>query len=235
IIVCHSVTVMIEQLVTVNSSDIADKPRTRKRVELTNAEELYAVRDRSGEALDIETVDGDQLFNHYRHRMTNYDEVLDDIRERHGNITKQEAKKVTAEAAARVLEVYRDEHVKVVKDSQKKGNILKKLMGKAGVGTASALSSWLDGVSDKLKDIASLESSRRQLQVWNDTYRVQKVLVKEILKLDGVPEQTIEKVNVIYGTRSTRKAIERGTDLLELEKEKIAAMVKSSVRYTMLG
>ena len=216
-------------------ADRVDKESIRDRVELTNPEELYAIRDKDGRYIDIESANGRELFNHYRHRMTNYDEVLDDVRDlQDGNLTGRQEKAAAVAASEEILSLYRDEHLKVIKDSQKKGSILKLLMQKAGVGTASALSNFLDSCSDRLKDIAHLESSRRSLQVWNDAYRVQRVLVKEALVRNGASQETIDAVNQIYGTRSVNKAIEKGVDLFELEKAEIAKMVKSAVRYTIL-
>ena len=123
----------------------------RDQVKLTNVERLYQIKDESGQPIDIELAKGRQLFNHYRHNMTNYDRVLDSIRTHRGRVSSMEQKQASVGAAEQILEKYRDEHIKVIKDSQKKGHILKTLMKKAGVGTASALVNLLDSWSDKLK------------------------------------------------------------------------------------
>jgi DNA repair ATPase RecN len=107
-------------------------------------------------------------------------------------------------------------------------------MQKAGVGTASALSNFLDSWSAKIKDIAKLENSQRTLQSWNDTYRVQRELVKKLLVSEGISEEVIAKVNAIYSTRSVNKAVEMGSDLFNLEKSEILKFIKSAVRYTKL-
>jgi hypothetical protein len=204
----------------------------REQVTLTNLEQFYQIRDENGQLINYEQAKGRQLFNHYRHNMTNYDQVLDDIRAEQGYVANRQAKKATAGAADRVLEKYRDEHVKVIKDSQQKGQILKTLMQKAGVGTASALVNILDSWSNKIKDIGRLENSQRALQSWNDTYRVQRELVRKLLIQEGVSEEIIDKVNTIYGTRSVNKATELASNLLDLEQSEILKLIKSAVRYT---
>jgi len=52
----------------------------REKVELANLENFYQIKDRHGEIIDYEKADGRELFNHYRHNMTNYDEVLNEVR-----------------------------------------------------------------------------------------------------------------------------------------------------------
>ncbi len=212
-----------------------DRPdEIRKRVKLTNAEQLYQVKDESGQVLNYEEANGRQLFNHYRHRLTNYDRVLDNVRRNQGHVTGRQEKQAAVGAAERVLEKYRDEHVKVIQDSQNKGQWLSRLMRKAGVGTAAALANFLDTCSNRLKELSKLENSQRTLQVWNDTYRVQRELVKKVLVEEGIPQETIKKVNRIYSTRSVNKAVELGTDLFNLEKSEILAAVKSAIRYAKL-
>lgn len=212
-----------------------DRPdEIRKRVKLTNAEQLYQVQDENGTVLDYEEANGRQLFNHYRHRLTNYDRVLDDVRRSQGHVTGRQEKQAAVGAAERVIEKYRDEHVKVIKDGQNKGQWLNRLMRKAGVGTAAALANFLDACSDRLKELSKLENSQRTLQVWNDTYRVQRELVKKVLIEEGVSQEAIEKVNQVYKTRSVNKAVELGSDLFNLEKSEILAAVKSAIRYAKL-
>jgi hypothetical protein len=145
----------------------------RDQVKLTNDEHFYQIKDDNEQLIDYEEATGRELFNHYRHRMTNYDQVLDWLRHDQGHVTSWQQKKATAGVAEQVLEKYRDEHIKVIRDSQKKNQFLKTLMQKVGVSTASALINLLDSWSDKIKEISHLESSRSSLQVWNDTYRVQ--------------------------------------------------------------
>lgn len=211
------------------------KARLRKRVRLTNPEQLYNVQDGDGSKIPHDLADGRQLFNHYRHRMTNYDQVLDQIRsEQQGQITGRQEKQVAVAAAENILQKYRDEHLKVIQDSQKKGQVLKSLFEKAGVSTASALSQLLDSWSEKIKQLGHLESSQRSLQTWNDTYRVQRELVKAVLKQENVSEAIQEKVKLIYSTKSSNKAIELGSDLFNLEKSEILKLVKTVVHYTKL-
>jgi hypothetical protein len=215
----------------VSNSDQSD---LRKEIKLTNAEQLYHIKDESGQPIAYEEADGRQLFNHYRHNLTNYDQVLDNIRSEQGHVTGRQEKKASVAAAEQVLEKYRDEHIKVIKDSQRKGNLLKIIMQKAGVGTASAVVSFLDSCSDKIKQLSKLENSQRTLQAWNDTYRVQRELVRKLLIQEGVSPDTINKVNKIYSTRSVKKAVELGSQLLNLEKSEILTLIKSAVRYTKL-
>ncbi|MEO0645950.1 MAG: hypothetical protein AAFZ17_07335 [Cyanobacteria bacterium J06650_10] len=206
----------------------------RDRIKITESEELYRVTDQHGRVIEYETADGRQLFNHYRHNMTNYDQVLDDIRTEQGYVSSRQQKQATTGSAEQMLETYRDEHVRVIRDSHKKGHVLKTLMQKVGVGTASALSQTLDVWSSKLKEVAHLENSQRTLQVWNDTYRVQRELVKEVLVREDVPEEVRKKVTAIYKTRSVGKATALGEDLFNLEKSEVLKLVKTAIRYTKL-
>lgn len=203
----------------------------RDQVKLTKPEQLYQVTNQEGQVIDFETADGRQLFNHYRHNMTNYDQVLDELRQSQGYVTGRQEKQATLGAAEQILETYRDEHIKVIQDSQKKGIWIKRWFAKVGVGTAQALSDVLDNWSEQIKNIAQLQNSQRALQTWNDTYRVQRQLVKKLLKEEGVSEEVINKVNHIYGTRSVNKAIELGSDLFNLEKSELLKLVKVAIRY----
>jgi DNA repair ATPase RecN len=166
--------------------------------------------------------------------MTNYDQVLDQVRLEQGYVTGRQEKKAALGAAEQILEKYRDEHIKVIKDSQRKSNILKELLQKAGVGTALALSNLLDSWSEKIKEIGHLENSQRSLQAWNDTYRVQREIVKKLLIDEGVSPEIITKVNKIYSSRSVNKSVEMGSHLLNLEKSEILKLVKSAIRYSRL-
>jgi hypothetical protein len=203
----------------------------RDRVKLTDLTQLYQIKDRDGRVVDFEEASGREIFNHYRHNMTNYDEVLDGIRAEEGRVTGRQEKKAAVGAAEIVLEKYRDEHVKVIQDSQKKGHVLRTLMQKVGVATASALATKLDDWSEKIKKISSLESSQSSLRVWNDTYRVQRELVKLLLIQESVSQETLDRVNAIYGTRSVNKATEIGSNLLNLEKSEILKLLKSAIKY----
>jgi len=211
------------------------KADLRKRVKLTNPEHLYNVQDESGSQISYDQATGRQLFNHYRHRMTNYDQVLDELRtEQQGTITGRQEKQIAVAAAEHILKEYRDEHVKVIQDSQKKGKILKGLFERFGVSTASALSQMLDSWSEKIKEIGKLENSQRSLQTWNDTYRVQRELIRVLLKQEDVPAEVMAKVDQIYGTRSVGKAVDLGSDLFNLEKSETLKLIKAVVRYTKL-
>jgi hypothetical protein len=164
--------------------------------------------------------------------MTNYDQVLDEVRAEQGYVSGRQEKKATAGAADQVLEKYRDEHIRVIQDSQKKGNVLKALMGKLGVATASALTNKLDEWSEKIKTVSKLENSQDSLRVWNDTYRVQRDIVKLILAQEDIDQTTLDKINTIYGTRSVGKAIEKGSYILNLEKNELLKLLKKSIRYS---
>ena len=212
----------------------SDKSDFRQEIKLSNAEHLYHIKDESGQSIAYEEADGRQLFNHYRHNLTNYDEVLDNIRAEQGYLTGRQEKKASVAVSEKVIEKYRDEHIKVIQDSQKKGNLLKTIMQKAGVSTASAVVTFLDSCSDKIREISKLENSQRTLQTWNDTYRVQRELVKKLLTQEGVSADTINKVNKIYSTRSVNKSVELGSSLFNLEKSEILTFIKSAVRYTKL-
>jgi hypothetical protein len=104
-----------------DNSDIRDKVR------LENPDKLYAISDKSGNLIDYDHASGRELFNHYRHGMTNYDEVLDDIRKEQGFVQWSQQKEANTGAAEQILELYRNEHVKVIKDSQQKNSFIKSL------------------------------------------------------------------------------------------------------------
>ena len=207
----------------------------RDRVKLTKPENLYQIKDENGQIIDFEKANGRQLFNHYRHNMTNYDEVLNEIRDEQGYVTGRQEKKALVGAAEQVLAKYHNEHVKIIQDSQTKGAILKRILTKAKVGTASALVKLLDDWSEKIKKIGNLEHSQRSLQTWNDTYRVQRELIKKLLKEENVSPELIAKVNAIYSTRSVNKAVQKGSDILNLEKSEILKLVKLAIRYKKLA
>ena len=213
------------------ASDKEKDFQLRDKIKLTQPEENNRITGNDGRPIDYVDADGRELFNHYRHNVTNYDEVLDNIRSEQGYVSAWQQKQATTGSAEKVLKAYRDEHVKVIQDSQRKGNILKGLMQRVGVGTASALSQILDSWSEKIKEIGHLENSQRTLQTWNDTYRVQRELVKEILKREGVSDSVTKQINAIYSTRSSNKAIALGANLLDLEKSEILKLVKSAIRY----
>ena len=207
----------------------------RDQIEVTNGEHLYQITDEHGQVVGYENADGRQLFNHYRHNMTNYDQVLDTIRSRQGRVSGWEQKQAAVGAAEKILENYRNEHIKVIRDSQQKGHFLKILMQKAGVATASSLVNFLDTCSERIKEISHLENSQRSLQVWNDAYRVQHKLVKELLIREGTPEEVVDKVNAIYGTRSSiRKAVALGSEFFNLEQSEVLKLIKGVVRYSKL-
>lgn len=211
-----------------------EKSNPGDKVKLTKPENLYQIKDENGQIIDIETANGRQLFNHYRHKMTNYDEVLNEIREEQGYITGRQEKKAVIGAAEQILEKYHDEHIKVVKDSQKKGDALKTIFNKAKVGTVTALVTLLDDWSEKIKRTANLENSQRSLQTWNDTYRVQKELIQKLLQEEKISPEVIKKVNLIYKTRSVNKAVEKGSEIFDLEKSEILKIVKSAIKYSKL-
>jgi hypothetical protein len=206
----------------------------RERIQIKAPDKLYAIEDFQGQAIEIENANGRELFQHLRHNVTNYDQVLDNLRAEQGHVSAWEQKQAVAGAAEKVLELHYKEHLRVVKNSQRRGQILRDLMHRTGVGTASALVSLLDSWSSKIKDIAKLENSQRTLQVWNDTYRVQRELVKQLLKDEAVSVAVQDKVDKIYGTRSVNKAVELGSALFNWERSEVIRLIKRVVNYTQL-
>lgn len=205
----------------------------RDQVKLTNPEKLYEVRDRYDNLIGYKTANGRQLFNHYRHNATNYDAVLDGVRRDDGRVSAWQQKQATQGAAEQILETFRDEHVKVIENSQKKSSVLKRIFDHAGVNTATAVTNLLDSMSEKLKDMASLENSQKQLRIWNDIYRVQYRLVQELIERDEAPQELIDKINALYSTRSVEKAVEKGAAFFNLEKSEILNLLKrvKAIRY----
>lgn len=80
-----------------------DSDDIRDRVKLTYAEQLYQIKDENGQLIDFEQANGRQLFNHYRHNMTNYDQVLNGVRAEQGHVTGRQEKKAAVGAASRYL------------------------------------------------------------------------------------------------------------------------------------
>lgn len=206
----------------------------REKIELTHPENLYQIKDKNGQIIDYKKANGRDLFNHYRHNMTNYDDVLDQIREKQGHVKGYQQKKAVIGAAEQVLEEYHKEHIKVIQDSQNKGKFLRQILTKAKVNTASAVVKLLDDWSEQIKKIGNLESSQRSLQTWNDTYRVQRELVKKLLEEADINLDLKAKVNEIYGTRSVNKAVQEGCNIFNLERSEILKLVKTAIRYSKL-
>lgn len=196
---------------------------------------IYQPRNEYGDDLDFSSASGRELLNHLRHSVTNYDDVLEEIRVGLGYASSFHVKHATNAATELILALYRDEHIKVIQIAQKRGSILKDLMQKAGVKSASMLAAILDNLSEKLKTIAKLENSQRSLQQWNDTYRVQRVLVKTVLEQAKVEAAVQDKVNQIYKTRSVNNAITLGASLLDWEQSQILKLVKTAIRYKKLA
>lgn len=219
-----------------DNSDIRDKVR------LENPDKLYAISDKSGNLIDYDHASGRELFNHYRHGMTNYDEVLDDIRKEQGFVQWSQQKEANTGAAEQILELYRNEHVKVIKDSQQKNSFIKSLMQKFKVTTTTALVNTLDNWADNLTELSNkisenkdhidfLTGSQGAYHRWNNTYRVQKFMVLRTLQDDGVDSVTINKIEQIYKTKSVNKAIELAHQLFDFEESEIIKyFIKPAVR-----
>lgn len=209
------------------------KEQVKSMVKIIRPELLYQIRNEQGENLDFSSSSGRDLLNHLRHNVTNYDDVLQQIKEGLGRdrVSSFHVKHATNAATELVLELYKDEHVKVIQVAQKRVNILSNLMKKAGVGSATALAGFLDNCSEKLKTVAKLENSQCKLRQWNDTYRVHQVLVKKVLEQADVDPVVQDQVKQIYKTCSVNKAIIMGESLLDWERSKILKAVKSVVRY----
>ncbi len=211
------------------------KEQIKSMVKVIRPDLLYQICNEYGDVLDFSSASGRELLNHLRHTVTNYDDVLQEIRVGLGYASSFHVKHATNAATEMVLALYRDEHIKVIQVAQKRGNILKNLLQKAGVQSASALATLLDSWSEKLKTIAKLENSQRSLQQWNDTYRVQRVLVKKVLEQTEVELAVQDKVNQIYKTRSVNNALTLGASLLDWEQSEILKLVKTAIRYKKLA
>jgi hypothetical protein len=211
------------------------KEQIKSMLKVIRPDLIYQPRNQYGDDLDFSSASGRELLNHLRHSVTNYDDVLEEIRVGLGYASSFHVKHATNAATELILALYRDEHIKVIQVAQKRGNILKDLMQKAGVKSASALAAILDNLSEKLKAIAKLENSQRSLQQWNDTYRVQRVLVKTVLEQAKVEAAVQDKVNQIYKTRSVNNAITLGASLLDWEQSQILKLVKTAIRYKKLA
>jgi uncharacterized GH25 family protein len=101
-----------------------NKPEIRDQIQLTNPEQLYQIKDKNGQIIDLEQANGRELFNHYRHNVTNYDQVLDNIRNEQGYVTGRQEKQAAVSAAEQVFQIYRDEHVKVIQDAQRTDSLI---------------------------------------------------------------------------------------------------------------
>jgi hypothetical protein len=219
-----------------------DNSDVRDKIELTDPLKLYEIKNEAGHITDYENASGRQLFNHYRHNMTNYDQVLDNIHDEQGYVQWSQQKQASVGAAEKILELYRDEHVKVIKDSQNKGNFIRSLMNRLQVTTTTALVNVLDSWAVRLTELSSkigenedhidfLKDSQGAYHRWNNTYRVQKFMVLKMLEVDGVDKPTIAKIEQIYGTKSVNRAVELAQQLFDLEESEILKyFIKPAVR-----
>jgi hypothetical protein len=219
------------------SEQTYSKEKIKSMVRIIRPDLLYEIRNEYGEVLDFSSASGRELLNHLRHSVTNYDDILQQIKVglNLDYVPSFYVKHATNAATELVLALYRDEHVKVIQVAQKRGNILRNLMQKAGVQSASALANLLDNLSEKLKTIAKLENSQRSLQQWNDTYRVQRALVKIVLEQAEIEPVVQDKINQIYKTRSVNRAIAMGASLLDWEQSEILKLVRTAIRYKKLA
>lgn len=224
------------------NTDSQDNSDIRDQIELTDPLKLYEIKNEAGQVIGYENASGRQLFNHYRHNMTNYDQVLDDIHAGQGYVQWSQQKQANVGAAEKILELYRDEHVKVIKDSQQKGKFIKSLMQKLQVTTTTALVNLLDGWAAKLTELSAkigesedhidfLKNSQGSYHRWNNTYRVQKFMVLKMLEIDHIDMQTIAKVEQIYGTKSVNQSIELANKLFDFEESEIVKyFIKPAIR-----
>jgi hypothetical protein len=208
-----------------------DNSNLHALVKLNRVHNLYDIRDEKSQPVSWETAQGRIILENCVHNATNYDDVIADLVARLGGVSQENREVLWNRAVSLVMEHYHHEHVKVTQEALKQKSWLHKLMQQAQVTSARSLTQKLDEWSDKIKQFAKLENSQRSLQTWNDTYRVQRDLVKKVLEDEKISPEILLKVNEIYSTRSVNRAVQVGSNLFDLKESEILKLVKSSLRY----
>lgn len=169
--------------------------------------------------LDFEEATGTELFAHYRHSLTNYDEVWKRVdREELDGISDRQLVWCKQAAAEVVVAYFRDEFNRQQKLARANQNFIRKLLNEAGVQKAQEL---MEFVSQAVHRITSFQNH-------NDNYRTQKVLVLELLKIENTAPETIDKVEQVFAQRGYNKTVQKWQQLTSWESSEILNFLKRS-------
>lgn len=149
-----------------------------------------------------------QVFNFLRHKATNYDSLLEEHRQKYGDITPAENKALTQGAADVIIDALRYENSDLIVGKTntvfaKFSRTLYKLLGlDSGVDSQD-----LQSIHDAVK---TLKASQAMYKSWNERYRRQKEMVLKAIKFADPDVQLL--VKKIYSSNSKEKL-----DILEEE------------------
>lgn len=139
-----------------------------------------------------------QAFNFLRHRATNYDALLEQHRQRYGNVTPKENKAAVQGAADVIIQALRDENIELIQGKSntpfaKFARSLAELLGlDSGVDLAM--------IHEATK---TLKRSQVMYKSWNERYRRQRDLVLKVVEAANPEVQ--QRVKEIYKATSGAK------------------------------
>lgn len=169
--------------------------------------------------LDFEEATGTELFAHYRHALTNYDEVWQRVdREETEGISDRQLVWCKQAAAEVVVAYFRDEFNRQQKLARANQNFIRQLFREAGVNKARDLMAFVSKAAHRITSF----------QNHNDNYRTQKVLVLELLKIEDTDSNTIDKVEQLFAQRGHNKTVQKWQRLTEWESSEILSLLKRS-------
>jgi len=190
-------------------------------IKLIDTDNFYNIRDEFGNYINRKNATPEQLTNHWRHNCTNYDEVLDDIRDTKGFISGHDIKCVTRGVLQQVGKKLNNDALKAKADYTTEVKALESLVKKQ----------QFDSQKEYAPTIKYLSRSKKSLQVANDTYRAQRELIKKLINESNVSDEIKSQVEAIYSTRSVDKAIEKCVGIFDLEKSELLQLIKRVIRY----
>ncbi|MGB7088132.1 MAG: hypothetical protein WBD47_21425 [Phormidesmis sp.] len=139
-----------------------------------------------------------QSFNYLRHRATNYEELLEQQRQRYGDITPAENKALTQGAADVIIQAFREENIDLLSGRSNTpfarfARSLAQLLGlESGVD--------LEMIYEATK---TLKRSQAMYKSWNERYRRQKNLVLKVI--EAASPEIRQQVRSIYKANSKAK------------------------------
>jgi len=92
-------------------------------------------------------------------------------------------------------------------------------------------------LSERLKEIEALKNSQRSLQQYNDSYRVQRELIIQLLKVRNVDPEIIAEVEVLSDrtSRSISKHIERFQNMVGWPRSQVVKLIRKYVKYSKIN
>ncbi|MEB3310636.1 MAG: hypothetical protein VKJ02_10415 [Snowella sp.] len=141
-----------------------------------------------------------QVFNFLRHRATNYDVLLENHRQKYGNVTPAENKALIQGAADVIIDALRGENDDLLQG--KTNTIFAKFVRKIAQALGLGLGTDVDlkAIHEATK---TLKASQQMFKSWNERYRRQKEMVLKLTKkLD--PEIYLQ-IKTIYEANSKDK------------------------------